>query len=137
MHTHVLELKNPKVLIRPNQAESTKEKNVIIGEERPEKKTLQNKTSRATSTLGGQDKKKADNESTGLIESRSGMTGLTSTKTGLTSASSEPESSSKSKIRLSFIELLAKYERQGATQKKMKQKRQLRMKRHHQDLAIN
>ena len=26
MHTHVLELKNPKVLIRPNQAESTKGK---------------------------------------------------------------------------------------------------------------
>ena len=35
-HTHVLELSNPKVLIRPNQAESTKEKNIIIGEERSE-----------------------------------------------------------------------------------------------------
>ena len=32
-HTHMLELNNPKVLIRPNQAKSTKEKNVIIGEE--------------------------------------------------------------------------------------------------------
>ena len=32
MHAHVLELKNPKVLIRPSQAESTKGKNVIIGE---------------------------------------------------------------------------------------------------------
>ena len=58
MHTHVLELKNPKVLIRPNQAESTKGKNVIIGEERPEKKTLQNKTSRATSTLGGETRRR-------------------------------------------------------------------------------
>ena len=32
-HTYMLELNNPKVLIRPNQAKSTKEKNVIIGEE--------------------------------------------------------------------------------------------------------
>ena len=30
----MLELSNPKVLIRPNQAESTKGKNIIIGEER-------------------------------------------------------------------------------------------------------
>ena len=35
MHAHVLELKNPKVLIQPSQAESTKGKNVIIiGEEK-------------------------------------------------------------------------------------------------------
>ena len=33
-HTHMLELSNPKVLIRPNQAESTRGKNIIIGEER-------------------------------------------------------------------------------------------------------
>ena len=32
----MLELSNPKVLIRPNQAESTKGKNIIIGEERSE-----------------------------------------------------------------------------------------------------
>jgi len=32
-YTHMLELNNPKVLIRPNQTKSTKEKNVIIGEE--------------------------------------------------------------------------------------------------------
>ena len=32
----MLELNNPKVLIRPNQAESTKEKNIIVGEERSE-----------------------------------------------------------------------------------------------------
>ena len=61
MHAHVLELKNPKVLIRPSQAESTKEKNVIIGEEGPERKVLQSMTPRAstkTSTLGGQRKEK-------------------------------------------------------------------------------
>ena len=56
MHTHVLELKNSKILIRPSQTESTKEKNVIIGEEMSKKKKLQNKTSRAATniaTLGG------------------------------------------------------------------------------------
>ena len=35
-HTHILELSNPKVLIRPNQAESAKGKNIIVGEERSE-----------------------------------------------------------------------------------------------------
>jgi len=35
-HTHILELSNPKVLIRPNQAKSTKGKNIIIGEKRSE-----------------------------------------------------------------------------------------------------
>ena len=35
-HTHMLELSDIKVLIRPNQAESTKGKNIIIGEERSE-----------------------------------------------------------------------------------------------------
>ena len=39
---HTFELQNPKVLIRPNQAESTKGKNVVIGKPRSEqkKKTL-------------------------------------------------------------------------------------------------
>ena len=35
-HTHMLELSNPKVLIWPNQAESAKEKNIIVDEERSE-----------------------------------------------------------------------------------------------------
>ena len=35
---HTIELQNPKVLIRPNQAESTKGKNVVIGEPRFEQK---------------------------------------------------------------------------------------------------
>jgi len=48
----MLELKNPKVLIRPSQAESMKGKNVVIGDERPEKK-LSQKTSQAAKTLGG------------------------------------------------------------------------------------
>jgi len=41
---HTIELANPKVLIRPHQAKSAKGKNVIVGEERPEKKVLQSKT---------------------------------------------------------------------------------------------
>ena len=47
------------------------------------------------------------------------MTGLTDEKTGLTGASSESGNSSKAKnwIRPSFKELLAKYEKMGATQK--------------------
>ena len=60
---HTIKLQNPKVLIRPNQAESTKEKNVIIGEPRseqiqkvPEKKPLE--ASSENSTLGGQEQKK-------------------------------------------------------------------------------
>ena len=62
-HTHVLELSNPKVLIRPNQAESTKGKNIIIGEEwsepskshqeAPAKKVP--KDSLKNSSLGGQE----------------------------------------------------------------------------------
>ena len=35
-HTHMLELNNTKVLIRPSQAKSAKGKNIIIGEERSE-----------------------------------------------------------------------------------------------------
>ena len=53
---HTLELSNPKVLIRPHQAELAKGKNVIVGEEGPEKRVLQSKTARAAtkvSTLGG------------------------------------------------------------------------------------
>ena len=58
---HTLELSNPKVLIRPHQAESAKGKNVVIGEERHEKEVLQNKIPRVAakaSTLGGRTRKK-------------------------------------------------------------------------------
>ena len=61
MNVHTLELTNPKVLIRPSQAESAKGKNVIIGEERPKKKVLHNKIPRVAtkaSTLGGKAKRK-------------------------------------------------------------------------------
>ena len=72
-----------------------------------------------SSSAGRQDKKeKTGNKPTGLTGSQISLTGtptsLTGTMTGLTSASSEPESSTKSKIRPSFKELLAKYEKEGA-----------------------
>jgi len=75
-----------------------------------------------SSSAGRQDKKeKTGNKPTGLTGSQISLTGtptsLTGTMTGLTSASSEPESSTKSKIRPSFKELLAKYEKEGAAQK--------------------
>ena len=69
-------------------------------------------TEQQSSSAGGQDKKEKTDDK---------PTGLTGTQTGLTGASSEFESSSKSKMRPSFKELLAKYEKQGATQKKKKQ----------------
>jgi hypothetical protein len=55
-YVNMLELSNPKVLIRPDQAEKAKGKNVIIGEQRPDKKVLLEKIPKAsvkTSTLGG------------------------------------------------------------------------------------
>ena len=56
---------------------------------------------------------------TGAKTGLTGMTGLTGAKTGLTGASSESRNSSKAKnwIRPSFKEVLAKYEKMGATQK--------------------
>jgi hypothetical protein len=108
---HMLELNNPKVLVRPSQAESTKGKNVVIGDERPKKKLTQ-KTPQGAKTLGGgggQDKKKkADNKSTGL----------TGHGTGLTGAPSISGNSSKIKTRPSFKELLAKYEKEGSAQRR-------------------
>ena len=105
----MLELNNPKVLIRPSQAESTKGKNVNIGDERPEKK-LALKTPQGTKTLGGQDKKKkADSKSTGLTGHNGGLTGASS-KPGNTSGA-------KNKKGPRFKELLAKYEKEGAAQK--------------------
>ena len=75
-----------------------------------------------SSSAGGQDDLKATGSDgtglTGVPTGLTGTTGLTGAKIGLTGVSCEPESSSKSKIRPSFKELLAKYEKQGATQKK-------------------
>ena len=115
-HVHTLELSNPKVLIRPHQAESTKGKNVVVAKERHEKRVLQRKTSQVAIealTLGGQDKEKeADNKSTGLTGHSGGLTGMPS-KSG---------NSSKSKTRPSFKELLAKYEKEGTAQKRRSSK---------------
>ena len=99
------------MLVQPSQAESTKGKNVVIGDERPEKKlTLQ--TSQGAKILGGQDKKKkTGNKSTGLTGHSGGLTGstgLTGHRTGLTGAPSKSGNSSKIKTRSSFKELLAK-----------------------------
>ena len=55
-----------------------------------------------SSSAGEQDKKEKTDDK---------PTGLTGTQTGLSGASSESESSSKSKMRPSFKELLAKYEK--------------------------
>ena len=66
--------------------------------------------------LEGQSKKKeVDNKSTSPTGSRCGLTGTTS----LTGASSEFGNSSKTnnRTRLSFKELLAKYEKEGAAQR--------------------
>jgi len=72
-----------------------------------------------SSSAVGQDKKqKSGNKPTSLFGTQTGLTG---TQTGLTGVSSESESSFKSKMRPSFKELLAKYEKQGATQKMKKQ----------------
>ena len=121
---HTLELSNPKVLIRPYQTELTKEKNVVVGEERHEKKVLHNKTpwvATEASTLGGQDKEKgADSESTGLTGSKGGLTGptgLTGSRIDLTGAPSKSGNSSKIKTRPSFKELLAKYEKGGSAKR--------------------
>jgi len=114
---HVLELNNPKVLVRPSQAESTKGKNVVIGDERPEKKLTQ-KISQGAKTLRGQDKKKkTDNKSTGQTGHSDGLTDSTGRGTGLTGAPSKSGNSSKIKTIPSFKEHLAKYEKKGSAQR--------------------
>lgn len=79
---NTLELTNPKVLIRPDQAEKAKGKNVIIGEERPEKKVPPKKTPQVaakTLTLEGQDKNKNTGSTPAdLIGSQAGLTDASS-----------------------------------------------------------
>ena len=55
---HAVELQNLKVLIWPSQTESTKGKNVVIGEPRSEQKKKSLEASSKNSTLGGHDQKK-------------------------------------------------------------------------------
>ena len=96
---------------------------------------MHNQTSRVAtkaSTLRGQSKKKEpNNKSTGPTGSRSGLTsttGLTGAKTGLISSSSKSGDSSKTKnrIRTSFKELLAKYEKEGIAQKQKEQSNKIK-----------
>ena len=73
---HTVDLQNPKILIRPNQAESTKGKNVVIGEPRSEQKKKSFEASSENSTLGGQDQKKgARSVQTGLVTGLIGPSG--------------------------------------------------------------
>jgi hypothetical protein len=106
---NTLELSNPKVLIRPDQTENAKGKNVIIGKQRhDERQPLEviPKVS-VTSTLGGQVKiKTAGTASTGLT----GASGRSDRCLQKGSRCSKP----KKKARPSFNELLAKYMRDGA-----------------------
>ena len=73
---HTVELQNPKILIWRNRAESTKGKNVIIGEPRSEQKKKSLEASSKSSTLGGQDQKKcARSVQTGLVTGHTGPSG--------------------------------------------------------------
>ena len=111
-HTYVLELRNPKVLIRPNQAESTKGKNVIFGEERFEPSKSHQETPGKKipedllkdSTLGGKNRKRAP----GLLRP------VWSVTLGVLEKILE---TIRKKERPSFKELLAKYEKKGVIQK--------------------
>ena len=81
------------------------------------KRSWHRRSLKAQKYLGGQDKKKADNKSTGLTGHSGGLTGLTSLTghgTGLTGVPSKSGNSSKIKTRPSFKELLAKYEKEGS-----------------------
>ena len=73
---HTVDLQNPKILIRPNQAESTKGKNVVIGEPRSEQKKKSLEASSENSTLRGHDQKK------GARFVQTGLTGLTGPSVG-------------------------------------------------------
>jgi hypothetical protein len=130
---HALELKNPKVLIRPDQAEKAKGKNVIIGEGRIKKKvslkvstqvegeasnselpgceTLNFRLSQGVSALGGQGKNNKFVSTTG---------GLTGRPGGLTACSREDGNPPKlkKKVRLSFEELMAKCKKSAAQKRR-------------------
>jgi hypothetical protein len=130
---NTLELLNPKVLIRPDQADKAKGKNIIIGEQRPDERLSPEETPKIAakaSTLGGQDTtEKADGASTGLATARGGLTGsrgdltgsrggLTASQGSLTATSRKNGDAPKKKVSPSFEELLAKYKRKGAAKKR-------------------
>ena len=116
---NTIEIQNPKVLIWPDQAEKAKGKNVIIGEERHEKKMslkVNPQVSTKASTLGDQGKRKETGASkTGMTSSETGTFGLKTGTSGL-SRGSRACSNLKSKVKPTFEELLAKYKSRGANQ---------------------
>jgi hypothetical protein len=130
---NTLELLNPKVLIRPDQADKAKGKNIIVGEQRPDEKLSLEKTPKIAvkaSTLGGQSTaENADGASTGMATARGGLTGsrggltgsrggLTTPQGGLIATSRKNGDAPKKKVRPSFEELLAKYKSKGAARKR-------------------
>jgi len=86
------------VLVRPNHAATKRKRNVIIGDERSEKKLTLKKAPPAPAKV-----------STGLTGSDVNLagdpTGLTDAQTGLIGVSRETRESSKSKTRPSLMEL--------------------------------
>ena len=138
---HTVEFQNPKVLIRPSQAKSTKGKNVVIGEPRSEQKKKSLEASSKNSTLGWQDQKKgARSVQTGLTGLVTGLTGPSggsvlggheqrkkdgSTQTGHSESSGKNSRNDKKKGP-SFKQLLGKYEEKGATQRQKKRPDQVK-----------
>jgi hypothetical protein len=126
---NTLELLNPKVLIRPDQADKDKGENIIIGEQRRNEKLSLEETPKIpvkASTLGGQDTaEKADGASTGLATAQGCLAGfrggLTASQGDMTTISRKNGETPKKKVRLSFEELLAKYKRKGAARKRRNQ----------------
>jgi hypothetical protein len=75
---NTLELSNPNVLIRPDQAKKAKGKNVIIGEQRLDERLPLEEIPKVpvASTLGGQGKtEKTDKASTGLTDAQTSLSG--------------------------------------------------------------
>jgi hypothetical protein len=132
---NTLELLNPKVLIRPDQADKAKGKNIIIGEQRLDKKLSLEETPKIAtkaSTLGGQGTtEKIDSALTGQATAQGGLTGsrggqtatggLTVFQNGLIAISRKIGDAPKRKVRPSFEELLAKYKRKGVARKRKNQ----------------
>jgi hypothetical protein len=124
------------MLHMPDQADKAKGKNIIIGEQRLDKKLSLEETPKIAakdSTLGGGGgaAEKADGALTdqataqgGLTGSRGGQTAtgsLTVSQSGLTAISRKIGDAPKRKVRPSFEELLAKYKRKGAARKRKNQ----------------
>jgi hypothetical protein len=110
---NTLELNNPIMLIRLDQAEKAKGRNVIIGEQRHEEKVQDKlledtpKVAAKASTLGGQGKtKKTGSMSTSLI-------GVLDRSDWCPQRCPIAEK----KVKPTFDELLAKYKKKGASQK--------------------